>query len=123
MSSNYAIPDGSNLVVGKEYDPTKSTSKSLQPKLKEEDAENSPDMTLNQMVDFLSVSEGTLTKQLSACTEAHKAFEKEIQALENEIIKTKQIQEPVKQALTKTKGASDELIGKQTEINKSILHA
>lgn len=80
-------------------------------------------MTLTQMVDFLSLKEGTLTKQLSASTEAHNTFMKEIKALETEILKIKQAQEPVKQALTKTKGASDEFIGKQKDMYKSIVHA
>ena len=64
------------------------------------------------MVDFLSLTEGTLTKQLSASTEAHQSFTKELKALETEILKIKQMQEPTKQALTKTKGASDEFIDK-----------
>ena len=67
-------------------------------------------MTLTQMVDFLSEKEGTLTKQLNKSKQAHQSFTKEMKALEIEILKIKQVQEPVKQALTKAKGASDEFI-------------
>ena len=74
-------------------------------------------MTLTQMVDFLSEKEGTLTKELSKSKQAHQTFTKELKALEIEILKTKQVQDPVKQALTKTKGASDEFIDQQKEIN------
>jgi len=116
MNTVYSVPVGTSLVADK----NNRKSKRLTFK---EDPDYTPDMTLNQMVDFLSGKEGTLTKQLAASTEAHKTFTKEIKALEIEILKIKQIQEPVKQALTKTKGASDEFIGKQNDINKSILHA
>jgi hypothetical protein len=116
MNTQYAIPDGSDLIV----DPTDRKSKKLKFK---PDPDYTPDMTLTQMVDFLSEKEGTLAKQLAASKEAHQTFTAEIKALEIEILKIKQVQEPVKQALTKTKGASDEFLEKQKEINKSIVHA
>ena len=110
MNTQYAIPDGSDLIV----DPTDRKSKKLKFK---PDPDYTPDMTLTQMVDFLSEKEGTLAKQLAASKEAHQTFTSEIKALETEILKIKQVQEPVKQVLTKTKGASDVFLNKQKEIN------
>ena len=92
-------------------------SKKLQFNAYKADPDYTPDMTLTQMVDFLSEKEGTLAKQLAASKEAHQTFTSEIKALETEILKIKQVQEPVKQALTKTKGASDVFLNKQKEIN------